>query len=118
MWDSVITGKYLNTSVKTLHNFPAYIYDEYLSNHQQKILFCYRLGILEFKTRFKSKFNNTRCIYSECPAEEDSLKHSLVCLYNPVQKPRNKENLTEMLKYLQSLHTERMTKVSIPLYYL
>ena len=118
MWESVIAGKYLNTSVKTLHNYPAYIFDDYLSNHQQKILFCFRLGILEFKSRFKSKFNNTRCIYSQCPADEDSLNHSLVCLFNPVQKPNNRYNLTEMLKYLEALHKERMEKVAIPLYYL
>ena len=81
-------------------------------------MFCFRLGILEFKSRFKSKFNNTRCIYSQCPADEDSLNHSLVCLFNPVQKPNNRYNLTEMLKYLEALHKERMEKVAIPLYYL
>ena len=68
MWDSVIAGKYLNTSVKSTYNFPAYIYDDFLSNHQQKILFCYRLGALEFKTRFRNKFSNDSCIYSQCSA--------------------------------------------------
>ena len=116
MWESIMTSKYVRAEVKTAGNFPSYLYMEELSNHQQKVALCYRLGLLEFKTRFSGKYSNVRCIY-DCE-ENDTLEHSLLCPMNPVKRPKNKENLGEMIKYLTELHRVRMEEVGVPLYYL
>ena len=116
MWESIVTAKYVRDEVKDENNFPGYMYDETLSNHQQKIIFCYRLGLLEFKSRYKAKFTNTRCIYNGCE-EEDSLEHSFYCEKNPVRRPAGTE-WWQMVEYLEQLHLERVRAVGLPLYYL
>ena len=97
---------------------PDYIYNEMFSSHQQKIIFCYRLGILEFKSRYSHKYSNTKCIYRQCEGGEDSLDHALRCAWNGVEKPRNTNNLGEILKFLEALNVERLEKVGIPLYHM
>ena len=117
MWESIVVSKYVRPEVKTAGGtFASYLYMEELSNHQQKIAFCYRLGLLDFKTRYKAKYSNTDCIY-QC-GEEDSLEHSLLCPLNPVPRPKNKNNLGEMIQYLEKLHRERLEAAGVSLYYL
>ena len=118
MWQSVVSSKFVKMNLVEMKHFPTYIYEDWLSNHQQKIILCYRLGILEFKRRFSHKYSDVTCIYSKCDQEEDTYEHSLVCRYNRVKKPKNKNNLTEVLKYLESLHSDRLARTGIPLYYL
>ena len=108
----------LYISIYTYHIQQDYIYNGMFSSHQQKIIFCYRLGILEFKSRYSHKYSNTKCIYRQCEGGEDSLDHALGCAWNRVEKPRNTNNLGDILKFLEALNVERMEKVGIPLYHM
>ena len=81
------------------------------------IFFFFNPLELQFKKRFRHKFNNTDCIYEQCPGE-DSLQHTYICPWNKLKIPEDKNNIGEMLPYLEQLHLERMNRVSVPLYYL
>ena len=115
MWESIVASRFVVEEVKESGNFCEYLYAPELSNHEKKIMFCYRLGLLEFKTRYRHKYSNSDCIYS-C-GQEDSLKHSLECPLNPVKRPAG-DSFGAMLPYLVALHSEQMSAVGIPLYYL
>ena len=117
MFQSIAGSKFVVKEMKTVSNFPSYFYEEAWSNHQKKILLSYRLGILDFKTRFKAKYSDTKCIFKECNGE-DSLEHAVEeCEENPVERPKNR-SLGEMLKFLEELHKIRMKEINTPLYYL
>ena len=117
MYESITRGHHLNMEFDKVKNFPSYIYEDGLSVHQQKILFCYRLGILGFKKRFSQNYSNVNCVHARCPGP-DSLEHSFNCAWNPVERPKNRKNLTEMLRYLEKLHLHRISLVNIPLYWM
>ena len=85
IYASLVSGKYLNMELGQVKNFPSYIYAEELSSHQQKIVFCYRLGILCFTNRFSHNYSNVNvnCIYRGCD-QDDILDHSFYCAWNRV----------------------------------
>ena len=118
MFASLATDKYAKQNM-IKEEWPEYIYQDtdVMSNLEQKLIFSWRLGILQFKTRHRSMFSNDSCIYRGCPGS-DSLTHSLwSCEYNPVPRPRDPESVSEMKKYLAGLQSER-TRHGIPLVYL
>ena len=118
MFASLATDKYAKRNM-IKEEWPEYIYQDtdVMSNLEQKLIFSWRLGILQFKTRYRSMFSNDSCIYRGCPGS-DSLTHSLwSCEYNPVPRPRDPESVSEMKKYLAGLQSER-TRHGIPLVYM
>ena len=115
MWESVTSSRTVNKVVLAERYQPMYIYDETLSNLDQKIILCWRLGYAEFKTRYSHKFSNTECIFCSKP---DTFEHSLRCPHNPVKKPRSLKDMTEMVRYLKELHRLRLEIIGHGLFYL
>ena len=114
MWKSVISSKYINVEVKAERYIPRYFFDNSLTNHQQLIWFSYRLGILEFRRRYSKKYSSVQCIYG-CE-EDDTMEHSKECEKNPVKLRGQSDG--EILKFLTELHSERLQRTGIGLYWL
>ena len=73
--------------IKAERNRPEYIFDATISNLDQRIWLIHRLGSLDWKKRYRNRHNNTECPFFNC-SQDDTFDHSLVCLENPVKKPR------------------------------
>ena len=116
MWESIVSSKYVQVQVRNERYVPSYFYNADLTNHEQKLWFSYRLGVLEFRRRYAAKYKTTKCIYDECE-EEDTLEHSLSCPKNPV-KLGEEGSQSDMLKYLKELHLERERVVGVGIYWL
>ena len=100
--------------MKTENFTPEYFFNTEMTDHEQLLWFSYRLGILEFRRRFRGKYRTVNCIYG-C-AEDDTLEHSKICKHNPV-KLRG-QSTGELLSYLKELHSERLSEVGIGLHWL
>ena len=116
MWESVSSSRYIHVTVRAERYVPDYFYNSTLSNHEQKIWLSYRLGILEFRRRYANKHNTVKCIYENCQ-EDDTLEHSKVCPENPVKWKQDGDE-GDTLTYLKNLHSERLRKVGIGIYWL
>ena len=118
MYEAVATSRFTEAEMRNVNNhFPDYLYRQGLSNHQQKLLFFWKLGILAFKGRYSRMFaGDTSCVYEGCD-ETDSFRHSLTCPENPVKRPRDPEDQGQILRYLENLHKERMKSCGMPLYW-
>ena len=114
MWESVVSSRYIRLEVKTENFTPEYFFNTEMTDHEQLLWFSYRLGILEFRRRFRGKYRTVNCIYG-C-AEDDTLEHSKICKHNPV-KLRG-QSTGELLSYLKELHSERLSEVGIGLHWL
>ena len=115
MWESVVSSRYVRVEVRAEKYVPIYFYNNNMTNMEQKIWLCHRLGILEFRKRYSKKYPTTKCIYEDCD-EEDTLEHSTVCSENPVKLGGSGGG--EMLDYLKRLHSERLKKVGVGVYWL
>ena len=73
MFKEIATDRH-NLDMSIQRNKPNYIYRDRLSNLEQKLLFSWKLGILQFKSRYKRLYNNQRCILKPCGGI-DSLHH-------------------------------------------
>ena len=108
LFESIAADKYHNLVLDHRGYTPDYIYNEHLSNLQQKLLLCWRLGTLNFKGRYRNLYDNTTCVYRGCESE-DSLAHVVYeCEYSSVEKPVNPQSWCQMLTYLTDLHAERL----------
>ena len=117
IFEAVAASRTHNLMMTAARYFPNYIFSQGFTNLETKMIFSWKLGILQFKSRYKRLFGNTVCIYEGCDGE-DSLAHVLEeCEYSEVRKPRDREDYYEMLPFLMELHKERM-EVGIPLIYI
>ena len=114
MWESVVSSKYVSVQVKAERYVPEYFFNEEMTNHEQLLWFCYRLGILEFRKRYSKKYKTVKCIYG-CD-EDDTLEHSFECDENPIELEG--ESAVEMLEYLKKINSERLKKVGIGIYWI
>ena len=116
MFQKIATGSH-NLRMTVNRSKPDYIYNENLSNLEQKLVFAWRLGILQFKTRYRRLFNNTKCIFNPCDGE-DCLQHYVYsCRYLDLARPLDPQNTTEMRIFLVGLHSLR-SDLGIPLVYI
>ena len=116
MFQSIAADKH-RLNMLAYKSKPKYIYNENLSNLEQKLIFSWRLGILQFKTRYKRLFNNQKCILRPCEGE-DSMEHYLhFCEYLDIERPTNEKNMGEMRRFLMEFHALR-TEMGIPMVYL
>ena len=104
----------------THHSFPDNIRVEKrpfyatISNLDQRIWLIHRLGSLDWKKRYRNRHNNTECPFFNC-SQDDTFDHSLVCLENPVKKPRKVEDRQEVTEYLKALHRVRLELTGVGL---
>ena len=117
LFEKIAADKYHNLVLSHDRYFPDYIYCEDLSNLQQKLILSWRLGVLNFKARYRNLYNNTTCIYRGCGAP-DSLSHVVnECEYTNVDKPVDPTDWSQMLPFLTDLHEERVKVSGLPLTY-
>ena len=97
---------------------PDYIFGEIapaLTNSQQKLLLSWRVGILNFRTRFKRSNETTKC--PMCMEEEDTLFHSMwECSEVFVRRPQS-DDVGVMARFLSALNSVRVEKGALPLMY-
>ena len=116
MFKEIATDRH-NLDMSIQRNKPNYIYRDRLSNLEQKLLFSWKLGILQFKSRYKRLYNNQRCILKPCGGI-DSLHHLIYeCEYLDVERPLNDRDENEMGKFLVRIHEIR-TDLGVPLIFL
>ena len=113
-WESLASGKYVSMMIKAERNRPEYIFDATISNLDQRIWLIHRLGSLDWKKRYRNRHNNTECPFFNC-SQDDTFDHSLVCLENPVKKPRKVEDRQEVTEYLKALHRVRLELTGVGL---
>ena len=114
MWRSITASKNVKMMVKASRFQPEYIYKQNMSNWEQLLWLLHRLGCLNFKSRYSHMYSNTECVFLGC-GETDSWSHSLVCVKNPIRRPKE-ENMMDTLRYIKELHHLRVELVGRGLY--
>ena len=104
MWNQLVTSRHIGFGLDWFTHSPDYLYDEELTNLEQKCIFKYRCGILNYRGRYKHLHKSKNCPY--CGQESDSYQHGLICRLNPIQRPTEGE-WKDLARYILACHNHR-----------
>ena len=104
MWNQLVTRRHIGFGLDWFTHSPDYLYDEELTNLEQKCIFKYRCGILNYRGRYKHLHKNKNCPY--CGQESDSYQHGLIYRLNPIQSPTEGE-WKDLARYILACHNHR-----------